>query len=132
MRYLIIAAIAGVGLAGCNSTASAPPPGAPTMSVAFRWCAGTPETTVGSIPAGTKTLSFRLIDRQVPSFMHGGGTIEHDGKPTAKIACSALTGGYNGPNPPPPQVHDYDWTVTALDASGKALAAGRASRKFPE
>lgn len=102
------------------------------MAVAFRWCSASPDFTVGAIPAGTKTLSFRMIDKQVPSYNHGGGTYTHDGKPSAKVPCGALSGGYNGPSPPPPQVHDYEWTVTALDASGKALAVGRASRKFPE
>jgi phosphatidylethanolamine-binding protein (PEBP) family uncharacterized protein len=102
------------------------------MNLSFRWCSATPEFTVSAVPAATKTLSFKMVDQQVPSYQHGGGTIAFDGKGSAKIACGALSGSYNGPSPPPPQVHDYQWTVTALDASGKALAVGRATKKFPE
>lgn len=125
--------LGGLGLAACNSTGSSvPPPGVPEMQVAFRWCSGSPEFAIGSIPAGTKSLDLRMVDHQAPAYRHGGGTVPHDGKNSAKIPCGALGGTYVGPSPPPPQIHDYEWTVTAHDASGKALAVGHATRKFPE
>ncbi|MGO4670194.1 hypothetical protein [Bosea sp. 2RAB26] len=102
------------------------------MNVSFRWCGASPEFKVGNVPAATKTLRFKMVDRQAPNYQHGGGEVAFFGKASASIPCGALTGGYNGPSPPPPQVHDYEWTVTALDASGTAIAAGTATRKFPE
>lgn len=103
------------------------------MNLAFTWCSGSPQFAIGNIPATAKTLSFRMIDQQAQGYNHGGGTLPASGKPTQAVPCGALTGGtYNGPSPPPPQVHDYQWTVTALDAAGQAVAVGRATRKFPE
>lgn len=101
------------------------------MSVSFRWCSGSPEFQLGGVPAGTKTLSFHMVDKHAQSFQHGGGEVAYSGSNT--IPCGALTGGrYIGPNPPPPQVHEYEWTVLAKDASGKVIGAGKASQKFPE
>jgi phosphatidylethanolamine-binding protein (PEBP) family uncharacterized protein len=132
MRRAFFLAVACVGLAGCNAGGSAPSANLPMMNVAFNWCSGSPAFTVGNIPATAKTLSFRMIDQQAQSYNHGGGTVPATGKPTQSIPCGALTGSYNGPSPPPPQVHDYQWTVTALDAGGQSVAIGRATRKFPE
>ncbi len=38
---------------------------------------------------------------------------------------------HKGPCPPPSQQHSYEWTVQALDANGRALAAATAVQKFP-
>lgn len=135
MRIAFIAGLAAITLAGCNDSR----PGAqsaaslPKLTVAFKWCGSqTPEFTVGGIPATAKSLSLRMVDRQAPGFMHGGGTVAASGRPSQAIACGSLSGSYNGPSPPPPQVHDYQWTVTALDGTGAAVAVGTATRKFPE
>lgn len=74
---------------------------------------------------------MKLVDKQVPGYNHGGGDGAFAGGSSSSIPCGAITSGYNGPSPPP-QVHDYEWTVTALDVSGNATAIGRATRKFPE
>lgn len=133
LRTLFVAATC-LGLAGCNASGSAPSANLPALNVAFKWCGGgSPDFTVGNIPATAKTLNFRMIDQQAQGYMHGGGTVPASGKASQSIPCGGLTGGsYIGPSPPPPQVHDYQWTVTALDASGLAVAVGRATRKFPE
>lgn len=127
-------AAAAIVLAGCTENRAGPAQSAalPKLSVAFAWCGASPSFKVGNIPNGTKTLRLRMIDKHVPSYNHGGGEVPAAGGSTATIPCGALTGGYNGPSPPPPQVHDYEWTVTALDAGGTAVALGTAIRKFPE
>jgi phosphatidylethanolamine-binding protein (PEBP) family uncharacterized protein len=131
----ILLCAAAFGLAGCNTagTATAQSNAAlASLSLSFRWCGASPEFKVGKVPAATKSLRFNMVDRQVPSYRHGGGEVPFTGRGQATVPCGALTGGYNGPTPPPPQVHDYEWTVTALDAGGNALAVGKAVRKFPE
>lgn len=134
MFRTILVTAACLGLAGCNAGGSAPSANLAALNVAFKWCgSGSPEFTIGNIPAVAKTLNFRMIDQQAQGYNHGGGTVPAVGKSTQVIPCAGLTGGtYNGPSPPPPQVHDYQWTVTALDAGGQAVAVGRATRKFPE
>lgn len=129
MLRISLVAAACLGLAGCNAGGSAPSANLPAMNVAFKWCgSGSPAFTVGNIPAGARTLRFKMVDRNVPTWNHGGGEVPA----ASSIPCGAISGAYNGPNPPVGQVHTYEWTVTALDASGTAIAAGTASRKFPE
>ncbi|MBB3809453.1 hypothetical protein [Pseudochelatococcus contaminans] len=134
IRLCMFAAVA-LALAGCNanqagSAGSAAPQ---ELSVAFNWCgAASPSFRIGNIPEGASKLRLRMTDRHVPSYNHGGGEVPVAGGSTASIPCGRLVGSYNGPNPPAPQVHDYEWTVTALDANGKVIARGSALRKFPE
>lgn len=122
-----------LALVGCNATsggtgASSAPN---TIRLSVNWCSGSPAFQLGNVPKGTSTLNFRMVDRQAPGYPHGGGSVAYNGQNS--IPCGALTGGsYSPPSPPPPQVHDYEWTVTAVDASGKALAVGQAVKKFPE
>ncbi|SFJ74834.1 hypothetical protein SAMN05216304_11385 [Bosea sp. OK403] len=133
MHKLLLVSAAYLALAACTSTgAPSPSPSTASMNVAFKWCGASPEFTIGNVPAATRSLNFRMLDRMAPSYQHGGGTVPYTGKGSASVPCGALTGGYNGPSPPPPQVHEYEWTVTALDSSGVTLAVGKAMRKFPE
>jgi len=134
IKIAVVAGVAAVVLAGCNESR----PGAsqssalPQMSVAFAWCQGaSPSFKIGQIPAATKSLRLKMVDRDVPTWTHGGGDVTISG-PTANIPCGAISGAYNGPNPPTGQIHTYEWTVTALDGSGNALAMGTASKKYPQ
>lgn len=109
----------------------AAPASAADMSVSFRWC-GTrsPDFTLANVPKGATQLDLRMVDLFVPGYPHGGGKLAFKGEKA--IACGAITSGFEGPSPPPPQVHEYQWTVKALDAAGKVLATATASRKYPE
>lgn len=87
---------------------------------------------VGKIPVGTKTLRFRLKDHQATGYQHGGGEYPVSGK-SVSIPCGALKSkSYEGPSPPAGQVHDYEWIVTAVDASGSVVGTGSALRRFPQ
>lgn len=136
MLKFLAPAVFSLALAGCNTAGDKPTPADEAtlakLSLSFRWCGASPEFKVGNVPATAKTLRFNMVDRQVPSYRHGGGEVPFTGRGSASVPCGALSGGYNGPSPPPPQVHDYEWTVTALDAAGNTLATGTAVRKFPE
>lgn len=133
LKLAFVAGVAAFALAGCNEsrTGAAQSAALPQMSVSFNWCQGaSPSFKIGQIPTGTKSLRFKLVDRDVPTWNHGGGEVPITG-PNANVPCGAISGGYNGPNPPAGQTHTYEWTVTALDASGSALAMGTASKKYP-
>lgn len=84
-----------------------------------------PNFTLSNVPAGTKTLRFKLTDRNVPSYNHGGGTVEYSGNTIAPGAFK-----YKSPCPPNGS-HTYQWSVTAKDAMGKSVATAKSSQKYP-
>ena len=100
------------------------------FSFKFQWCDETPEFSLSNVPKGTTKLNLKMVDRDVPSYPHGGGNIEFKGQ--KKIECGALGYGSYEPPSPPSGSHTYEWTIIALDKDGKELASAKASRKFPE
>ncbi len=104
------------------------------FSASFSWCQGSPrgspEFQLKDVPAGTVNLKFAMTDLNKPSFHHGGGTVGYRGQ--LNVPCDAFSSGFVGPSPPPGQVHTYEFTIQALDASGKVLGATTARRTFPE
>lgn len=101
---------------------------ASAMSLSFRWCgSGSPVFSVGGVPKGTTSLQFQMVDLDVPSYNHGGGTVPYSGQKT--IACGALS-NYSPPSPPSGS-HSYRFTVTALGGSNN-LGSASSTRKFPE
>lgn len=131
MRKTILASL--VLFVGAFSTAEAA-----SVSLSFTW-GKTPSCTtgnpsvipspafrVGGVPKGTKSLRFLMTDLDARGYYHGGGTAPYAGK--ASVPAGAFR--YKGPCPPNGS-HTYRWSVEALDAGGKLLATGSASRKFP-
>jgi phosphatidylethanolamine-binding protein (PEBP) family uncharacterized protein len=128
-RNAAIAAI--LLLSACSTVKDAPNMG--TLGVAYDWtkadeCASkSPAFTISNVPADTQSLVFRMTDLHVPSYNHGGGTVPYSGSGT--IPAGAFF--YKGPCPPN-GTHDYEFTVTAVNAAGDtALARGKAVRPFP-
>lgn len=115
--------------------ASAAAFGQPDLAVDWQWkkshrCSNTsPALALSGIPEGAATLAVTLVDLDVPSYDHGGGSVPHAGGATAAIAEGALK-NYRGPCPPnfSGAGHDYEFTVRALAADGKTVLA-QASRK---
>lgn len=102
---------------------------ASAFSMSFRWCGlGSPVFSLNGVPKGTTTLQFHMVDLDVPSYNHGGGTVAYKGQST--IACGALT-NYSPPSPPSGS-HSYQITVTALGSGNSNLGAATFMRKFPE
>jgi phosphatidylethanolamine-binding protein (PEBP) family uncharacterized protein len=103
------------------------------MSVKFSWsgyqaCSTrSPAFTVSEVPANTARLGFNMIDQNAPDYPHGGGTIAYRGQ--GKIPAGAFS--YKGPCPPSGQQHLYEWTVQALDGSGKAIGSATTAEPFP-
>lgn len=87
-----------------------------------------PKFTLKDVPAGTEYIRFRLVDRNVPSYNHGGGTVKWDGKST--VAPGMFK--YKSPCPPGGR-HTYEWTATALKSkTGGKLGEAKARRTYPE
>ncbi|TPM34465.1 phospholipid-binding protein [Mesorhizobium sp. B2-3-5] len=102
------------------------------MTMTFEWgptakCFDpkSPPITLSGVPAGTKTLAFRMTDLDAPDFKHGGGTVAFAGQKTLPYG----TFSYRGPCPPKP--HTYEISVRALDSTGKILATAKARKRFP-
>nr|WP_313012437.1 phospholipid-binding protein [Brucella intermedia] len=123
MRKLVIA----LAVSLCASSAMAA-----DLGVSFQWgptkkCFDpkSPPISVSGVPAGTKTLEFKMIDKNAIDFTHGGGKVAYTGK--AQIPYGAFR--YKGPCPPS-GVHYYKITVNALDSTGKKLASGSDTQPF--
>ncbi len=102
------------------------------MKASFSW-AGipacdsiSPAFMIADAPSGTKSLRFMMHDKDKPTFHHGGSTVAYSG---GGVPQGAIT--YTGPCPPPGEVHQYLWTIEALDAAGHVLAKTTAEREFP-
>jgi len=125
-------------LAAMALTLGIAPASAADFSIGFDWAglkkciSGNPNTvnnpkfTLKGVPKGTATIQFRMVDRNVPSYNHGGGTVKYAGGST--IAPGAFK--YRSPCPPNGS-HTYQWTATAKDAGGKTLGEAKASKKYP-
>jgi phosphatidylethanolamine-binding protein (PEBP) family uncharacterized protein len=111
-------------LLGMTATASA-------MSLSFEWgptkkCfdSKSPPMSLSKVPDGTAKLRFKMVDLNAMNYRHGGGTVKYTGK--NKLPYGAFR--YKGPCPPAP--HTYQFTVDALDKSGKKLATAKARKSF--
>jgi len=87
-----------------------------------------PKIIVSNIPVGTKELQVELVDKDVPTWNHGGGTVAYKG--SGVIPEGALKSGYNGPCPPSGS-HTYEFRVKAIDANGAVIGKGSKTQKFP-
>lgn len=87
-----------------------------------------PEFTLRNIPDGTTVIEFKMVDKNVPGYNHGGGKVKVKKSGSYKIPSGAFK--YKSPCPPN-GVHVYEWTATAK-AGRKKLATTSAARNYPE
>jgi phosphatidylethanolamine-binding protein (PEBP) family uncharacterized protein len=72
------------------------------MSVKFSWkgyqpcSSSSPAFIVSEVPTDTVRLAFKMVDKDVPSYPHGGGIIAY----TDKSEIPAGVFSYKGPCPP--------------------------------
>jgi hypothetical protein len=110
-------------LYGCAGKVS---PNAVNFEVNTNWtatsrCSSTsPEIKVTSIPPSTEKLKVSLVDLNMMSYNHGGGTFMYDG---SNIIPLGALNSFNGPCPPSGQ-HEYRITVKAVDSSGMTIGFG--------
>ena len=81
-----------------------------------------------NVPEGTKELRFKMKDKDVPQYNHGGGKIKNYGGETV-IQPGAFK--YKSPCPPSGS-HTYEWTITAIGDKKKKLGKAKATREYPE
>lgn len=87
-----------------------------------------PRFDLSDVPEGTQFIRFRLVDRDVPGFNHGGGLVAWTGG--AEVPAGAFT--YKSPCPPD-GVHTYEWTATAQSRKGGGkLGIAKARRDYPD
>lgn len=113
---------------------------APAFEIGFTWdglklcqsgrpnTVSNPEFKIDGVPEGTKFIRFRLVDKDVPGFDHGGGVVEYNGDkviPSGKFK-------YKSPCPPGGS-HLYEWVATAQSKkNGGKIAVATAQRRYPE
>ena len=106
------------------------------IKVSFEWnpkgmpLTANPEIRMEGVPATTHHFLVELIDLDLKNFNHGGGTYPYTGTPV--IPAGKLKGYYLGPHPPVGVVHQYRFTVKAMDVNERVIGVGRQTRAFPE
>ena len=89
-----------------------------------------PQFVISGLPEGTEYVQFKLVDRDVPGYNHGGGTVKISAD--GKVPSDAFK--YKSPCRPNGS-HKYQWTATAKNKKGwgaKKLGVAKATRKYPE
>ena len=110
---------------------------AQSLNVDWTWklshkCSPTsPALKVDGIPEGAKSLTVEMVDQDMRSFDHGGGSVAHDGKGSTTIPEGALK-NYSGPCQPNFSSfgHDYEFTVKAMSGSNEVLSKGSKTKTF--
>lgn len=109
-----------------------------SLNVDWEWkvshkCSPTsPALVVSGIPNEAKSLQVAMVDLDVRSFDHGGGSVALGGEASVTIPEGALK-NYRGPCPPNffSFGHDYEFTVKAIAADGQTeLARGSKTKTF--
>ncbi|WP_128516443.1 phospholipid-binding protein [Tabrizicola thermarum] len=110
------------------------------FEISFTWdglkscTSGNPNTVANprfmlkDVPEGTKFIRFKLVDKNVPDFNHGGGVVAYSGQTVIE------PGAFKYKSPCPPSgAHTYEWTASAQSKkSGGKLGVAKAARKYPE
>lgn len=112
------------------------------FTISFEWgdiplcTSGSPNTIANpkfvltNVPAGTKFIQFTMTDLDVPSYDHGGGTVEYNGKNVIEPGAFK----YSSPCPPDGS-HRYEWTAKAIKKKsifGGAIGKAKATKRYPE
>ena len=87
-----------------------------------------PIFTLKDVPEGTKELRFKMKDKDVPGYNHGGGKIKNY---TGETTIQPGAFKYKSPCPPGGS-HTYEWTITAIGDKKKKLGKAKATREYPE
>jgi phosphatidylethanolamine-binding protein (PEBP) family uncharacterized protein len=107
------------------------------MAVDVEWLrehecsAKSPAMAVTGIPSGATRLIANMVDNDMPSYAHGGGAVDTGNVINFNIEPGSMK-DYKGPCPPNfgSFGHDYNWTVKAVDSSGRVLATAVQTKTF--
>ncbi|NIX75203.1 hypothetical protein HB375_01070 [Microvirga sp. c23x22] len=102
------------------------------MSISVDWTGTTecfdresPLIKLKDVPKRAVKLRLAMVDLDAPQYPHGGGEVAY--KEQAQLAKGAFR--YTGPCPP--AIHQYQWTIEALDASGEPVDSAKVVVPFP-
>lgn len=88
-----------------------------------------PRFVLSGVPDGTKVISFKMTDLDVPSYNHGGGKIEYTGQGVVE------PGAFKYKSPCPPNgSHTYEWKAYAKNKDSffaKKLGTAKAKQEYP-
>ena len=88
-----------------------------------------PSFKLSGVPEGTKWINFKMTDLDVPSYNHGGGWVEYNGKNLIE------SGAFKYKSPCPPNgKHKYQWTAVAKEKKGtfgKTLGKASETKIYP-
>ena len=134
MRFLTISAALLLSIMASSVSAS-------EFEISFDWgnikkcTSGNPNTVsnpifeLKNVPDGTTWIYFKLVDKNVTSYDHGGGWVEYKGQ--SKIEPGAFK--YKSPCPPNGR-HNYEWTASAKkkkSSFGGTISKAKASKMYP-
>ena len=118
------------------------PASAGGFSISFEWgniplcTSGSPNVVpnprfvLSNVPNGTKFIQFTMTDLDVPSYSHGGGTIEYTGNNIIEPGAFK----YKSPCPPSGS-HRYEWSAKAKEKTGffsGSIGTAKAIKTYPE
>ena len=110
------------------------------FSFTFEWgdikkcTSGNPNTVsnpifnLTDVPEGTKELRFKMKDKDVPGYNHGGGKIKNY---TGETTIQPGAFKYKSPCPPGGS-HTYECTITAIGDKKKQLVNAKTKNKYNE
>ena len=82
-----------------------------------------------NVPNGTEWIYFKMVDKNVPKYNHGGGWVEYNGQPQIN------PGEFKYKSPCPPDgKHKYEWTATAKKKKsnfGGTIGKAKSSQMYP-
>lgn len=86
-----------------------------------------PAFTLKNVPDGTKYIRFKMIDKDVPQYNHGGGVVKYTGQKVIQPGAFK----YKSPCPPNGK-HTYQWQAIAqTKKSGGKIAVTARDRQYP-
>ena len=88
-----------------------------------------PRFVLSNVPEGTRFIEFKMTDLNVPSYDHGGGTVEYNGRNVVE------PGAFKYKSPcPPGGAHRYRWTARAKKKTGLfsgSIGKAQAVKRYP-
>ncbi len=133
MKKILFVAMTVVGttaLLGCASNAPVPA-SLVTLGVDFNWSSHSgcptlsPQINLSNVPTKAKKIKVNMVDKQNPTFNHGGGMVAY----VDNVLPEGALKSYYGPCPPS-GTHRYEITVDAIDANHVVVGRGKATRDF--
>lgn len=131
--FLLIVSIVTFGCNGTGSNKGSVDPVAMSFSFDLKFtakntCSGPfPEVSLKSVPPGTETLEFSMIDLDYNNYDHGHGQVKYAGNDTLR---EGELGGLMGPCMERSGTHRYKITIKALSKDNQVLGVAVGTKSY--